>query len=101
MTRPDPQLGPAILGGTELDDQLEVGMIAGWVAGGRERLDLAQERPDDVDKTRKHDASEVDAFALGIDFQANSAKRAELAGVQRFAQHRHARDEAAAEGQGR
>ena len=60
MARSDPQLGPALLCRTELDDQLEIGMIAGRVAGGRECLDLAQERPDDVDQPGKHDANEVE-----------------------------------------
>ncbi len=44
MARADSQLGPALFGGTKLDDQLEVRMIAGGVAGGREGLDVAQER---------------------------------------------------------
>ena len=58
---PDPiaDLGAAGLGGPELDDELDVGMLSGGIAAGGHGLDLAQERPDHVDHPGKCLAGQV------------------------------------------
>ena len=44
MPRPRSGPRPGALGGPELDDQLDVGMLSGGIAAGGHGLDLAQER---------------------------------------------------------
>ena len=83
---PGAQLGPPRLGRPELDDQLEVRMLARRIAGGREGLDFADERANDVDGSRNHDAGQVDSLVRARELEPQAAECAQLAAIHRLSQ---------------
>ncbi len=99
--RSDSQLGTAPLGSAELNDELEVGVISGRVAGGGQGFDLARDGPDDVDESRHGHASQVGSIGSRGYFDSQSAERTEVAGGFGVSHRGHAGMQVAAAGRGR